>query len=162
MTPRIPPAPLVALALVAGTAAGCAADAGPQAQSVAHLAACVESAPDQPCERLPGYDPGYWTAEQTDRTPAYLDAAELCLGALLDGHVVGRRGACADVYDAYVADAQAGRRDLDGRLDEAEAGRAFGLAYSAVVARRASDVGRRMGGQDYNAAPLFGGDSTAR
>ena len=164
LTPRLQRA-LAATAIGAttvglGAVTGC--NAAPQAQSVVHLAACVEDAPDQPCERLPGYDPSYWVAEQTDRTGAYLDAAELCLGALLDGQVVGRRGACTDVYDAYVADAQAGRRDLDGRLGEAQAGRALGLAYSTVVARRTLDAGRQMGGRDYGSTPLFGGDSTAR
>ena len=112
--------------------------------------------PDRPCERLPGYDPDFWTAEQADRTDAYLDASALCLRALLRGDVVGRRGACADVYPAYVADARDGRRDLDGRLDEAEAGRAFGLAYSAVVAARSARTAESMreDGRDKDADPV--------
>ena len=153
--------PLVAALLVGLVAAGCATDTGeaPPTEApapVAHLADCIEDAPDQPCERLPGYDSAYWTAEQTDRTDAYLDASALCLRALLRGDVVGRRGACADVYPAYVADARDGRRDLDGRLDEAEAGRAFGLAYSAVVAARSARTaeGMREDGRDKDADPV--------
>ncbi|MDT7858201.1 hypothetical protein RQM47_16250 [Rubrivirga sp. S365] len=141
-------------------AGGCnRGDAVPRAEPVVRLAACVEAAPSEPCARVPGVGPAYWLAEQGDRTATYLDAAEICLGALLDGAVVGRRGACVDVYDAYVADAKDGRRDLDGRLDAADAGRAFGLAYSAVVARRTQAAGQATTGRDYNAAPLFGGDS---
>ena len=113
-------------------------------EPVAHLAACVDGAPDQPCARLPGYDPAYWLAEQADRTDVYQDAAEICLGALLDGAVVGRRGACADVYDAYLVEARAGRRDLGGRLAEDDAGRALGLVYSAQQARRSADMIRAM------------------
>ena len=146
-------------------AVGCATETGGRPEPVAHLAACVEEAPDRPCERLPGYDPDYWMTEQADRTDVYLDAAEVCLGALLRGEVVGRRGACTDLYDAYVTDARAGRRDLDGRLDEAQAGRAFGLAYSAVVFQRAQESAEGMTGRDYNAGPLFDGpasDSTDR
>ena len=74
----------------------------------------------------------------------YLDAAELCLGALLRGDVVGRRGACVDVHQAYVADARSGPRDLDGRLGAVQAGRAFGLAYSAVVAERSRRTAESM------------------
>ena len=146
-------------------AVGCATETGGRSEPVAHLAACVEDAPDRPCERLPGYDPAYWLAEQTDRTDVYLDAAEVCLGALLRGEVVGRRGACTDLYDAYATDARAGRRDLDGRLDEAQAGRAFGLAYSAVVFRRAQESAEGMTGRDYNTGSVFDGpapDSTDR
>ena len=153
--------PLGAALLVGLVAAGCAPDTSeaPPAEApapVVHLADCIEGAPDRPCERLPGYDPDYWTDEQADRTDAYLDASALCLRALLRGDVVGRRGACADVYPAYVADARDGRRDLDGRLDEAEAGRAFGLAYSAVVAARSARTaeGMREDGRDQDAAPV--------
>ena len=116
-----------------------------QPEPVAHLAACVAEAPDKPCARLPGYDPAYWLAEQAERSDVYLGAAELCLGALLDGAVAGRRGACADVYDAYLVDARAGRRDLGGRIPEADAGRALGLVYSAQQARRSADMIRAMG-----------------
>ena len=148
--------PSLVVALLGLAVAGCAAETDGAPASVAHLAACVEDAPDRPCERLPGYDSAYWTAEQTDRTDAYLDASALCLRALLRGDVVGRRGACADVYPAYVADARDGRRDLDGRLDEAEAGRAFGLAYSAVVAARSARTaeGMREVGRDKDADPV--------
>ena len=153
--------PLGAALLVGLVAAGCVTDTGeaPPTEApvpVAHLADCIEDAPDRPCERLPSYDPAYWTAEQADRTDAYLDASALCLRALLRGDVVGRRGACADVYPAYVADARDNRRDLDGRLDEAEAGRAFGLAYSAVVAARSARTaeGMREDGRDKDAAPI--------
>ncbi len=135
--------PRPATALVALlTVTGCARASRPE--PVAHLAACAESAPDQPCARLPGYDPAYWLAEQADRTDVYQDAAEICLGALLDGAVVGRRGACADVYDAYLVDARAGRRDLGGRIPDADAGRALGLVYSAQQARRTTDMIRAM------------------
>ena len=158
---RSPWLPLGTALLVGLVAAGCATDTAeaPPAEApgpVAHLADCIEDAPDRPCERLPGYDSDYWTAEQADRTDAYLDASALCLRALLRGDVVGRRGACADVYPAYVADARDGRRDLDGRLDEAEAGRAFGLAYSAVVAARSARTaeGMREDGRDKDADPI--------
>ena len=148
------------LALV-GLVAGCngGETAATPAVPIAHLEACVEQSPDQPCDRLPGYDPAYWLAAQSDQATAYLDAAELCLTALLDGAVVGRRGACTDVYDAYVVDVRAGRRDLGGRLDADQAGRAFGLAYSAVVARRTREGAGAMTGTDDNARPLFGDDS---
>ena len=153
--------PLGTALLLGLVIAGCATDTAdaPSAEApapVAHLAACIEEAPDQPCERLPGYDPAYWMAEQTDQTEAYLDASALCLRALLRGDVVGRRGACTHVYEAYVADARDGRRDLDGRLDEAEAGRAFGLAYSAVVAARSARTaeGMREDGRDKDADPV--------
>ena len=56
----------------------------------------------------------------------------------------GRRGACVDVHQAYVADARSGPRDLDGRLGAVQAGRAFGLAYSAVVAERSRRTAESM------------------
>ena len=138
---------LTALLLTATTlltfSPGCESASRPE--PVAHLAACVGGAPDEPCARLPGYDPAYWLAEQADRSDVYQDAAEICLGALLEGAVVGRRGACADVYDAYLVDARAGRRDLGGRIPEADAGRALGLVYSAQQARRSVDMIRGVG-----------------
>ena len=134
-----------------GTDATSSAPAGSDvAEPVAHLATCVEDAPGEPCEPLPGYDAAYWLSEGEGRTETYLDGAALCLGALLDGAVAGRQGACTDVYEAYVAEARDGSRDLDGRLDEAQAGRAFGLAYSALVAARSARTaeGMREGGSD--------------
>ena len=125
----------------------------------AHLAACVEDAPEEPCDPLPPYDAGYWLAQSEGRTGAYLDAAALCLGALLDGAVVGRRGACVDVHAAYVAEARAGRRDLDGRLDQTQAARAFGLAYSAVVAERSRRSADRMGGRGDDPGSALGAPS---
>ena len=133
---------LTATSLLAASS-GCETASRPE--PVAHLAACVDGAPDEPCARLPGYDPAYWLAEQADRTDVYQDAAEICLVALLDGAVVGRRGACADVYDAYLVDARSGRRDLGGRLADDDAGRALGLVYSAQQARRSADMIRAMG-----------------
>ena len=136
---------LVAGFLVVGPlAAGCADGPADRSAPVAHLAACVERAPDRPCEPLAGHGADYWLAQQSDRTTAYLDAAEVCLGALLRGEVAGRRGACVDVHQAYVADARSGPRDLDGRLGADQAGRAFGLAYSAVVAERSRRTAESM------------------
>ena len=125
-------------------AAGCAADSENHSAPVAHLAACVKRAPNQACEPLAGHGADYWLAQQSDRTTAYLDAAEVCLGSLLRGEVAGRRGACVDVHQAYVADARSGPRDLDGRLGAVQAGRAFGLAYSAVVAERSRRTAESM------------------
>ena len=124
-------------------AAGCAGSEDRSAP-VAHLAACVERAPDQPCGPLAGHGTDYWLAQQSDRTDAYLDAAEVCLGALLRGDMAGRRGACVDVHQAYVVDARSGPRDLDGRLGAVQAGRAFGLAYSAVVAEQSRRTAESM------------------
>ena len=153
----------VALA-VALAVAGCGSEAdgsepdvGPDqmAPPVAHLAACIEDAPEEPCAPLPPYDAAYWLGQSGDRTEVYLDGAALCLGALLEGNMVGRRGACVDVHAAYVEEARDGRRDLDGRLDVDQAGRAFGLAYSAVVAERSRRSAEGMeGGRDYNSEPL--------
>ncbi len=124
------------------------------AESIAHLTTCIEDAPDEPCNPLPGYDAAYWLSEGENRTETYLDGAALCLGALLDGDVVGRQGACTDVYEAYVAEARGGSRDLDGRLDDAQAGRAFGLAYSALVSERSLRSAEGMTGRDYNSDPI--------
>ena len=153
----------VALA-VALVVAGCGSETGgsetgavpdQMAPPVAHLAACIGDAPEEPCTPLPPYDAAYWLGQSGDRTDVYLDGAALCLGALLDGHMVGRRGACVDVHAAYVEEARDGRRDLDGRLDGDQAGRAFGLAYSAVVAERSRRSAEGMeGGRDYNSEPL--------
>ena len=125
-------------------AAGCATGSEDHSAPVAHLAACVERAPDQACEPLAGHGADYWLAQQSDRTDTYLDAAEVCLGALLRGDMAGRRGACVDVHQAYVVDARSGPRDLDGRLGAVQAGRAFGLAYSAVVAERSRRTAESM------------------
>ena len=125
-------------------ATGCGSSDDDRPAAVAHLAACVERVPDQPCAPLAGHGADYWLAQQSDRTTAYLDAAEVCLGALLRGEVAGRRGACVDVHQAYVADARSGPRDLDGRLGAVQAGRAFGLAYSAVVAERSRRTAESM------------------
>lgn len=159
---RLPP---FAALLIGLFAAGCGSETdttspapagGEAAEPVAHLAACIEDAPDQPCDPLPGYDAAYWLSEGEGRTEVYLDGTALCLRSLLDGDLVGRRGACTDVYEAYVAEARDGSRDLDGRLDEAQAGRAFGLAYSALVAARSERTaeGMREGGRDNDAGPV--------
>ena len=145
--------PLLTALLVGLLVAGCGpeTDATPStpsdrevAEPVAHLAACVADAPDEPCDPLSGYDAAYWLSQGESRTEVYFDGAALCLGALLDGAAVGRQGACTDVYEAYVAEARDGSRDLDGRLDEAQAGRAFGLAYSALVAARSARTAEGM------------------
>lgn len=112
--------------------------------SVAHIQDCVEDAPDRPCERLAGTDVTYWEAERIARSDAYLDAAALCVRALLRGEDVGKRGACVDLHEAYVADVRAGQRDLEGRLDEEAAGRAPGLAYGAVVLARSAQTAEEM------------------
>jgi hypothetical protein len=150
--------------LVGLLAAGCGSEtdtapSGPaadgMAESVAHHAASIDDAPDEPCAPLPEYGAAYWLSEGEGRSETYLDGAALCLEALLEGAVVGRRGACTDVYEAYVPEARGGSRDLDGRLDEAQSGRAFGLAYSALVAERTRRSAEGMTGRDYNTGSIF-------
>ena len=65
---------------------------------------------------------------------AYLDAAELCLRAAIEGHKAAREGACVDVYQAYVAEGV--RSDLGGRLDETEARRGYAKARIALQRQR--------------------------
>ena len=109
---------------------------GPPADSdaVEHVRACLEDAPGEPCPPNPDADAGYWTAQQEAQSAAYLDAAELCLRAALDGKKAAREGACVDVYEAYVAEGV--RSDLGGRLDETEARRGYAKARIALQRQR--------------------------
>ena len=122
-------------------AAGCGSDDAPSAaptaavpDAVAYLRSCVDDAPDEPCAPDPDADATYWTAQQEAQGAAYLDAAELCLRAALDGKKAGREGACVDVFEAYVAEGV--RSNLGGRLDEAEARRGYVRAREAIQRRR--------------------------
>lgn len=131
--------PVLVLLISAGCGSGDAPDAtAPEAptvpSAVAHLQACVEDAPDEPCPQNPEADAAYWTAQQEQQTEVYLDAADLCLRAALDSEKVGREGACVDVYEAYVAEGV--RSDLGGRLDEAEARRGYAKARIALQRQR--------------------------
>ena len=101
---------------------------------VEHVRACLDDAPEEPCPPNPDADAGYWTAQQEAQSAAYLDAAELCLRAALDGEKAAREGACVDVYEAYVAEGV--RSDLGGRLDETEARRGYAKARIALERRR--------------------------
>lgn len=102
--------------------------------AVAYPGACVGDAPDEPCPPNPDADVAYWTAQQEAQSGAYLDAAELCLRAALEGENAGREGACVDVYEAYVAEGV--RSDLGGRLDETEARRGYAKARIALQRQR--------------------------
>ncbi len=135
---RPAPIPILLACLVA---VGCGSDDAPSAaapaavtDAVAHLQSCVEDAPDEPCAPDPNADAAYWTAQQEAQSASYLDAAELCLRAALDGKEAGREGACVDVFEAYVAEGV--RSDLGGRLDEAEARRGYVRAREAIQRRR--------------------------
>lgn len=101
---------------------------------VAHVRACVETAPALPCPPLDGVGPAYWIAAWQAQSPEYLDAAEICLRAALGSAKAGREGACVDVYEAYAGDAGTGRADLGGRLSVAEVRR--GLATARIVLQR--------------------------
>ena len=133
---------LFALLISAGCGSGDAPDApdatAPEApavpSAVAHLRACVDGAPDEPCPPDPEADAAYWTAQQEQQSGAYLDAAELCLRAALDSEKVSREGACVDVYEAYVAEGV--RSNLGGRLGETEARRGYVKAREAIQRRR--------------------------
>lgn len=102
--------------------------------AVAHLRACTDDAPDEPCPPNPDADATYWTAQQEAQSETYLDAAELCLRAALESEKAGREGACVDVYEAYVAEGV--RSDLGGRLDESEARRGYARARIALQRQR--------------------------
>ena len=115
-------------------AVGCGPGATPEVAAVAHLRACVDDAPAEPCPPSEQADVAFWTAEQEAQSEVYLDAAELCLRASLDGKKAGRDGACVDVYQAYVAEGV--RSDLEGRLDETETRRGYANARIAVQRRR--------------------------
>ncbi len=103
---------------------------------VAHVRACVETAPGRPCPPLDGVGPAYWIAARQARSPEYLDAAEICLRAALGGAKAGRDGVCVDVYEAYAGNAEAGLVDLRGRLDVTEARRGLAVARIALQRRR--------------------------
>lgn len=130
-------------ALVLLLASGCGSGDGaetatpvPPAESgaVEHVRACLDDAPDEPCPPNPDADAGYWAAQQEAQSEAYLDAAELCLRAALDGARAAREGACVVVYEAYVAEGV--RSDLGGRLDETEARRGYAKARIALERQR--------------------------
>jgi len=111
-----------------------APEAPAEPSAVAHLQACVDVTPDEPCPPNPDADAAYWTAQQEEQSDVYLDAAELCLRAALESKKAGREGACVDVFEAYVAEGV--RSDLGGRLDEAEARRGYVKAREAIQRRR--------------------------
>ena len=114
------------------------------APPIAHLAACIGDAPEERAPRSP-YDAAYWLGQSGRPT---FPTAPPTRGA-------PRRACRVDIHAAYVEEARDGRRDLDGRLDGDQAGRAFGLAYSAVVAERSRRSAEGMeGGRDYNSEPL--------
>ena len=132
--------PSVLLAALVILAAGCGPGDAPETApseatpGVAHLQACLNDAPTDPCPANPEADGAYWTAQQEAQSGAYLDAAELCLRAAIDGHKAAREGACVDVYQAYVAEGV--RSDLGGRLDETEARRGYAKARIALQRQR--------------------------
>ena len=130
---------LLVLLISAGCGSGDAPDATvPEAptvpSAVAHLQACVDVTPDEPCPPNPDADAAYWTAQQEEQSDVYLDAAELCLRAAIDSKKAGREGACVDVFEAYVAEGV--RSDLGGRLDEPEARRGYAKARIALQRQR--------------------------
>ena len=131
------------IVLVLLISAGCGPGDAPEAavpeapaepSAVAHLQACIGDTPDEPCAPNPDADVTYWTAQQEAQSEAYLDAAELCLRAALEGEKAGREGACVDVFEAYVAEGV--RSDLGGRLDETEARRGYAKARIALQRHR--------------------------
>ena len=126
----------VLLAVLVVLAAGCGPGDAPEAThaAVTHLEACLDGAPTESCPANPEADGAYWTAQQEAQSAAYLDAAELCLRAAIDGHKAAREGACVDVYQAYVAEGV--RSDLGGRLDETEARRGYAKARIALQRQR--------------------------
>jgi hypothetical protein len=135
--------PALLTILVLLISAGCGSGDAPEAvapeaptvpSAVAHLQACVDDAPDEPCPPNPDADAAYWTAQQEAQSESYLDAAELCLLAALESQKAGREGACVDVHEAYVAEGV--RSDLGGRLDESEARRGYAKARIALQRQR--------------------------